>query len=84
MIIDSLKSEHDPNLLQDVTSFLCFHQICSVYFQVCGGGPKMSLWHLRSMTTTTVFDTPNVCQKTVQFYEDTVRWIFLYTCNIQY
>ncbi|XP_062582523.1 THO complex subunit 6 homolog [Saccostrea cucullata] len=39
---------------------------------VCGGGPKMSLWHLRSMTTTTVFDTPKVCQQTVQFYEDTI------------
>ncbi|XP_060064727.1 THO complex subunit 6 homolog [Ylistrum balloti] len=39
---------------------------------VCGGGPKMSLWHLRSLEATTVFDTPAVCQKTVMFYEDTI------------
>lgn len=45
---------------------------CNLYFKVCGGGPKMSLWHLRSMTATSVFDTPKVCQQTVQFYDDMV------------
>lgn len=39
---------------------------------VCGGGPKMSLWHLRSMTATSVFDTPKACQQTVQFYDDMI------------
>lgn len=34
----------------------------------------MSLWHLRSMTATSVFDTPKVCQQTVQFYDDMVKY----------
>lgn len=34
----------------------------------------MSLWHLRSMTATSVFDTPKACQQTVQFYDDMVRY----------
>lgn len=25
---------------------------------ICGGGPKLSLWHLRSLETTTIFDFP--------------------------
>ena len=39
---------------------------------VCGGGPRMSLWHLRSLSSTTVFDTPGACQQHVQFHEDLI------------
>lgn len=39
---------------------------------VCGGGPSLSLWHLRSLTATTVFDTPGSCQQCVMFYEDSI------------
>ncbi|KAK3083651.1 hypothetical protein FSP39_000796 [Pinctada imbricata] len=39
---------------------------------VCGGGPRMSVWHLRSMSCTTVLDTPKATMKTVQFYEDSI------------
>ncbi|KAL5016789.1 hypothetical protein ScPMuIL_006378 [Solemya velum] len=37
---------------------------------VCGGGPQLSLWHLRSINPTTTFDTPGATQKHVMFYED--------------
>ena len=49
---------------------------CLFDLQVCGGGPSLSLWHLRSLTATTVFDTPGSCQQCVMFYEDCVRLIF--------
>ncbi|XP_064613145.1 THO complex subunit 6 homolog [Liolophura sinensis] len=39
---------------------------------ICGGGPKLSAWHLRSLSSTTVFDTPGACQQHVMFYEDTI------------
>lgn len=40
--------------------------------QVCGGGPALTLWHLRSSTPTTIFPmwAP---QKHVTFYQDLVR-----------
>jgi len=28
-------------------------------FKVCGGGPSLCLWHLRSLFPTTVFEKPN-------------------------
>ena len=39
---------------------------------VCGGGPSLSLWHLRSLTATAVFDTPGTCQKCVMFHDDSI------------
>ncbi|GAB1603817.1 THO complex subunit 6 homolog [Argonauta hians] len=39
---------------------------------VCGGGPKLSLWHLRSLSATTVFDTPRSCQKCAIVHQDTI------------
>ncbi|XP_013380726.1 THO complex subunit 6 homolog [Lingula anatina] len=39
---------------------------------VCGGGPKLSLWHLRTFAVTTVFDTPGACQQYTSFFEDTI------------
>lgn len=47
-------------------------------FQICGGGPKLSAWHLRSLSSTTVFDTPGACQQHVLFYEDTVSFVTSY------
>lgn len=41
-------------------------------WMVCGGGPQLCMWHLRSLAPTTVFDAPNVCANHVMFYEDTV------------
>lgn len=40
--------------------------------QVCGGGPALTLWHLRSSTPTTVFPI-RAPQKHVTFYQDLVR-----------
>lgn len=40
--------------------------------QVCGGGPALTLWHLRSSTPTTVFPM-RAPQKHVTFYQDLVR-----------
>lgn len=39
---------------------------------VCGGGPHLSLWHMRSLTPTTIFPAVDACQNTVLFYEDTL------------
>ncbi|XP_071179843.1 THO complex subunit 6 homolog [Mytilus edulis] len=39
---------------------------------VCGGGPSLSLWHLRSLTATTMFDTPGACQQCVMFHDDSI------------
>uniref|UniRef100_A0A8C3XMI9 Uncharacterized protein n=1 Tax=Chelydra serpentina TaxID=8475 RepID=A0A8C3XMI9_CHESE len=39
--------------------------------QVCGGGPALTLWHLRSVTPTTVFPLPH-CQQHVMFYQDLI------------
>lgn len=40
--------------------------------QVCGGGPALTLWHLRSSTPTTIFPI-RAPQKHVTFYQDLVR-----------
>ncbi|XP_022095855.1 THO complex subunit 6 homolog [Acanthaster planci] len=39
---------------------------------VCGGGPSLSLWHLRSLTPTVTFDAPNCCSQVVTFHEDSI------------
>ncbi|XP_067421794.1 THO complex subunit 6 homolog isoform X3 [Emydura macquarii macquarii] len=40
-------------------------------WMVCGGGPALTLWHLRSVTPTTVFPLPP-CQQHVMFYQDLI------------
>ncbi|XP_053328264.1 THO complex subunit 6 homolog [Spea bombifrons] len=40
-------------------------------WMVCGGGPMLSLWHLRSMTPTTIFPIQE-SQQQVLFYQDMV------------
>ncbi|XP_069739077.1 THO complex subunit 6-like [Phaenicophaeus curvirostris] len=40
-------------------------------WMVCGGGPALTLWHLRSVTPTTVFPLPP-CQHHVLFHQDLV------------
>ncbi|KAM4698733.1 THO complex subunit 6 [Rhinophrynus dorsalis] len=40
-------------------------------WMVCGGGPMVTLWHLRSMTPTTVFSIPESPQQ-VMFYQDMI------------
>ncbi|XP_071848597.1 THO complex subunit 6 homolog [Apostichopus japonicus] len=39
---------------------------------VCGGGPSLALWHLRSLAPTTVFDAPQCHAYSAHFNEDTV------------
>ncbi|GBP40946.1 THO complex subunit 6 [Eumeta japonica] len=39
---------------------------------VCGGGPRLSLWHLRSLDAVTVFDIPDHGIHVAQFHEDCV------------
>ena len=41
-------------------------------WMVCGGGPKLCLWHLRSMAATTVFDTAHTIANDAMFCEDSV------------
>nr|XP_054749138.1 THO complex subunit 6 homolog [Lytechinus pictus] len=36
---------------------------------ICGGGPSLSLWHLRSLSPTTIFEAPK-CQPHVVLYHD--------------
>ncbi|XP_074854525.1 THO complex subunit 6 isoform X1 [Carettochelys insculpta] len=40
-------------------------------WMVCGGGPALTLWHLRSVTPTTIFPLPH-CQQHVMFYQDLI------------
>ncbi|XP_043942610.1 THO complex subunit 6 homolog [Protopterus annectens] len=40
-------------------------------WMVCGGGPALALWHLRSVTPTTVFPLQD-CQQQVMFYQDLI------------
>ncbi|XP_077996115.1 THO complex subunit 6 homolog [Glandiceps talaboti] len=39
---------------------------------VCGGGPSLTSWHMRSLSPTIVFPTPDVCHHRVMFYEDMI------------
>ncbi|XP_072033983.1 THO complex subunit 6 homolog [Amphiura filiformis] len=39
---------------------------------VCGGGPSLSLWHLRSLSPTVTFDTPNTCPQIVTFHDSSI------------
>ena len=44
---------------------LCF------ILKVCGGGPSLSIWHLRTMTCTSVLNTSSMQQAAV-FHDDLV------------
>lgn len=47
--------------------------LLALLLQVCGGGPKLSLWHLRSMEVTTVFPITDLKGVHVaKFHEDRV------------
>lgn len=39
--------------------------------QLCGGGPSLSLWHLRSLSPTSVFPLRG-CQRQAAFHQDMV------------
>ncbi|ESO95484.1 hypothetical protein LOTGIDRAFT_178363 [Lottia gigantea] len=39
---------------------------------ICGGGPRLSTWHMRSLSPTAIFDTPASCQNFVMYHEETV------------
>ncbi|XP_071093100.1 THO complex subunit 6 homolog [Haliotis cracherodii] len=41
-------------------------------WMVCGGGPKLAMWHMRSLQPTTTFNTPGVCQTFARFHDDTL------------
>jgi len=51
-----------------------FSLMKSCCLQVCGGGPSLSLWHLRSLSLTTVFETPNAAVNFAMFHDDAVSW----------
>ncbi|XP_035385014.1 THO complex subunit 6 homolog isoform X2 [Electrophorus electricus] len=40
-------------------------------YELCGGGPALSLWHLRSMSPTSVFSLAG-CQREAVFYQDLI------------
>ncbi|XP_030649083.1 THO complex subunit 6 homolog [Chanos chanos] len=40
-------------------------------WMLCGGGPSLSLWHLRSLSPTSVFPLPG-CQRQAAFHQDLV------------
>lgn len=42
-----------------------------VSLQLCGGGPSLSLWHLRSLSPTSVFPLTG-CQRQAAFHQDMV------------
>ncbi|MBN3305166.1 THOC6 protein, partial [Amia calva] len=54
-------------------------------WMLCGGGPSLSLWHLRSLTPTTIFPLPG-CQRQTSFYQDLILSVgdsaFLSHCQL--
>uniref|UniRef100_A0A667XBY3 THO complex 6 n=1 Tax=Myripristis murdjan TaxID=586833 RepID=A0A667XBY3_9TELE len=40
-------------------------------WMLCGGGPSLSLWHLRSLSPTSIFSLPG-CQRQATFYQDMI------------
>lgn len=40
-------------------------------WMLCGGGPSLSLWHLRSMSPTSIFSLAG-CQRQAAFYQDMI------------
>uniref|UniRef100_A0A674AEX9 THO complex 6 n=1 Tax=Salmo trutta TaxID=8032 RepID=A0A674AEX9_SALTR len=40
-------------------------------WMLCGGGPSLSLWHLRSMSPTSIFPLAG-CQRQANFYQDMI------------
>lgn len=42
------------------------------FYQLCGGGPKLSLWHMRTMEATTVFNIPDQGIHVAEIYEERV------------
>uniref|UniRef100_A0A8C8M8Q7 THO complex 6 n=1 Tax=Oncorhynchus tshawytscha TaxID=74940 RepID=A0A8C8M8Q7_ONCTS len=40
-------------------------------WMLCGGGPSLSLWHLRSMSPTSIFPLSG-CQRQANFYQDMI------------
>jgi len=41
-------------------------------WMVCGGGPTLSLWHLRSLSCNVTFPTPTASQNCVLFHQDLI------------
>ena len=55
--------------------YVCFtiFIVCFVlYLQVCGGGPHLSMWHMRSLSATTAFKTSDATHSFAMFYDDHV------------
>ena len=53
------------------------------YPQVCGGGPKLTMWNLKSLVNTAVLDTPrNVQQNVVKFVGNEVDFIIKFISNL--
>lgn len=53
-------------------TLLCEDDKTDRFLKVCGGGPRLCLWHLRSMAPTTVFDASNVPVNHALFHDDSV------------
>lgn len=51
--------------------------------QLCGGGPSLSLWHLRSLSPTSIFNLSG-CQRQAAFHQDlvskTLQSAFVHPC----
>ena len=54
------------------------HSACLTFFiiypfhQVCGGGPHLALYHLRSLTPTNIYKTSTTTHKTVMYHNELV------------
>lgn len=51
---------------------MCRISICNIILQLCGGGPRLSLWHFRSLNNSTVFPIDDQGIHVAQFWEDAV------------
>ena len=48
----------------------CFQSFSVFGFQVCGGASHLSVWHLRSKTSTAILSTSSSCPQVVKFEDD--------------
>jgi len=74
----SIDSLIEPNKLEEAARpeigkwISCMATDPSEDWLVCGGAPHLSVWHLRSKTSTTVLKTPKSCPQVVAFHDDVI------------
>ncbi|XP_062263585.1 THO complex subunit 6 homolog isoform X3 [Platichthys flesus] len=64
-------SEDGAVRIWDSRTGQCVHCIEVYKYELCGGGPSLSLWHLRSLSPTSIFPLTG-CQRQAAFHQDMI------------